>query len=74
MHSPSIEGKCGNSTGQIPSVLISGTTVLGNVVFFQVAVYPAIKPLYLGKMGGSKARLGDHKQSSSQKVKDTKEA
>ena len=48
--------------------------MLGNVVFFQVAAYPAIKHVYLGKMGSSKARLGDHKQSSSQKVKDTKEA
>ena len=37
-------------------------------------MYPAIKHLYLGKMGSSEARLGDHKLSSSQKVKDTKEA
>lgn len=45
-----------------------------NVVIFQVAVYPAIKHLYLGKMGCSEARLGDHKQSSLQKVKATKKA
>ena len=74
MHSPSNEDKCGNSTGQILSAPISGATVLGNVVIFQVAVYPAIKHLDLGKMGCSEARLGDHKQSSLQKVKATKKA
>lgn len=74
MHSPSNEDKCGNSTGQILSAPISGATVLGNVVIFQVAVYPAIKHLYLGKMGCSEARLGDHKQSSLQKSEGHKES
>ena len=58
MHSPSIEGKCGNSTGQISSVPISGTTVLGNVVFFQVAMYPPTPVLLPGKSQGRGSLVG----------------